>query len=68
MISDGDLYNLSLKFGVCLFVLILVYGFINVNFLEENAPEQQKHKQEDELLSDDDNDDDESKLISKGKK
>lgn len=37
MISDDELYNLSLKFGVCLFVLILLYGFISVNFLETDS-------------------------------
>lgn len=36
MISDDELYNLSLKFGIWLFVLILAYGFLQINFLSEN--------------------------------
>lgn len=36
MISDDELYNLSLKFGIWLFILILAYGFLQINFLTEN--------------------------------
>ncbi|XBW38785.1 hypothetical protein QEN19_004369 [Hanseniaspora menglaensis] len=35
MISDNELHNLSLQFGILLFILILIYGFVTVNFLEE---------------------------------
>jgi hypothetical protein len=36
MISDDELYNLSLKFGIWLFILILAYGFLQINFLTES--------------------------------
>lgn len=50
MISDDELYSLTLKFGICLFVLIIVYGFISVNFLEQKDGESVEEPESDELL------------------
>ncbi|KAL6930180.1 hypothetical protein ACO0SA_001587 [Hanseniaspora valbyensis] len=50
MISDNELYSLTLKFGICLFVLIIVYGFISVNFLEQKEGEFVEEPESDELL------------------
>lgn len=36
MISDDELYSLSLKFGIWLFILILAYGFLQINFFNED--------------------------------
>ena len=36
MISDDELYSLSLKFGIWLFILILAYGFLQLNFFDTN--------------------------------
>ena len=36
MITDDELYNLSLKFGIWLFILILAYGFLQINFFEND--------------------------------
>lgn len=56
MISDDELYNLSLKFGICLFVLILVYGFISVNFLDANSNELVKNTTDIEEIEEDEKD------------
>lgn len=36
MITDDELYSLSLKFGIWLFILILAYGFLQINFFEND--------------------------------